>query len=128
MMRKPFSLSMWQRKINFAVLLLLSVLTTACSIPYKIDIEQGNVITKKDIANLSIGMSKDDVQLAIGDPLLNDTFHKNRWDYVQYYKNGRTSDIQRGLVSLYFTNGLLSKIDAKQITEINTEPVPYGKD
>lgn len=114
-----FRLSIW---------LAAAVSLTACSgIPYRIDIDQGNLISQQSLSQLSIGMSKNEVQYAIGTPLLNDIFHKNRWDYVQYYKNGRTQAVQEGDVSLYFTNGLLSKIDAESMTEIQAEPLPYGK-
>lgn len=108
-------------------LLIASLTLTACSLPYRIDVDQGNIITAKDISRLQIGMSKDDVRLLLGDPLLNDVFHKDRWDYVQYFESGKTREQQKGVVSLQFTNGLLSSVNAKRHTELQREPVDYSR-
>lgn len=108
--------------------LLTAVLTlSGCGLPYRIDVDQGNIITANDIAKLQVGMSKDDVRLVLGDPLLNDVFHKDRWDYVQYYKHGKTQKQQKGVVSLYFTNGLLSSVNNKRMTELDRQPVDYSR-
>jgi len=53
----------------------------ACSI-HQIDIQQGNVITKKMTDKLKIGMDRNQVRYVMGTPLIVDPFHKNRWDYV----------------------------------------------
>lgn len=105
---------------------LISLLTlSACGIPYRIDIDQGNIITADEVSRLQIGMSKEDVRLVIGDPLLNDVFHQDRWDYVQYHQSGKTREKQKGLVSLYFTHGLLTNINSNRHTELKREPVNY---
>ncbi len=102
-------------------------LSVGCGhMPYRIDVDQGNIIAKKDLERISIGMSKAEVQQALGTSLLTDVFHNNRWDYVQYYKNGRTQEVQEGKVSLYFSNGRLSQVRTEEmLDELKTEPVPY---
>ncbi len=105
---------------------VLFTLTGCHLLSYKIDVDQGNVIDKQTLSRLQPGMSKEQVQRAIGSSLLTDMFHSNRWDYVQYYKNGRTQKEQKSKVSLYFTNGLLSHIKAEEMADIETEDVPYG--
>ena len=50
--------------------------------PYRIEIQQGNFISQDMVAQLKPGMSKEQVRLALGTPLLNDIFHADRWDYV----------------------------------------------
>ena len=52
--------------------------------PYKIDIQQGNFISQEMVAQLKPGMSKEQVRLALGTPLLADAFHADRWDYVYW--------------------------------------------
>ncbi|MBS9777380.1 MAG: outer membrane protein assembly factor BamE [Gammaproteobacteria bacterium] len=106
----------------------ISCSTFACTnkFAYRIDIDQGNIIETKAIARLQPGMTKQEVQRTIGSPLLVDIFHSNRWDYIQHYKNGKTGKIQKSKVSLYFTNGLLTKVDADKISDVTTEEVPYG--
>lgn len=48
---------------------------------FKIDIGQGNIVTKEMVDKLKPGMTKRQVQYVMGSPLLVDTFHQNRWDY-----------------------------------------------
>jgi len=55
-----------------------------CSFPgvYKIDIQQGNVVTQDMIDQLRPGMTRRQVRFIMGNPLLTDTFHADRWDYL----------------------------------------------
>lgn len=50
--------------------------------PYRIDIVQGNVVTKEQAAFVRPGMSRAQVRDILGSPLLTDPFHADRWDYV----------------------------------------------
>ncbi len=50
--------------------------------PYRIEVVQGNVVTKEQLALVKPGMSRAQVRDALGSPLLADTFHAERWDYV----------------------------------------------
>ena len=73
-----------------AVVVLASAGLGACSTsgalhaitPYKIDIIQGNFVSKEMVAALKPGMSKDQVGEVLGTPLLVSVFHADRWDYV----------------------------------------------
>lgn len=113
------------KTLCLSLVVLLTV--TGCQwATYRIDVDQGNIIDKKTLSKLQLGMSKEEVQQAIGSSLLTDMFHSDRWDYVQYYKNGRTQDVQEGKVSLFFTNGLLSNIQAEELVELKTEDLPYS--
>lgn len=50
--------------------------------PYRLEIVQGNVITKELAALVKPGMSGAQVRDVLGTPLLTDIFHADRWDYV----------------------------------------------
>jgi outer membrane protein assembly factor BamE len=50
--------------------------------PYKIEIIQGNVLTKEQVALLQKGLSKEQVRGLLGSPLVTSAFHGDRWDYV----------------------------------------------
>ena len=50
--------------------------------PYRIDIQQGNYISQDMVGQLKPGMSKEQVRLTLGTPLLTDIFHADHWDYV----------------------------------------------
>lgn len=55
---------------------------------YKIDVEQGNIITQEIVDQLKPGMSRRQVRFILGTPLVEDTFNEERWDYVYVKRNG----------------------------------------
>lgn len=55
---------------------VLGVLT-----PYRVEVVQGNVLTKEMVARVKPGMPKAQVRDLLGSPLLTDVFHESRWDY-----------------------------------------------
>ncbi|WP_339490309.1 outer membrane protein assembly factor BamE [Pseudomonas sp. EL_65y_Pfl2_R95] len=74
-----------------------------CSFPgvYKIDIQQGNVVTQDMIDQLRPGMTRKQVRFIMGNPLITDTFHANRWDYLYSMQPGGRQRLQER-VSLVF--------------------------
>ena len=50
--------------------------------PYKVEVVQGNVVSKEQVAALQPGMSRQQVRDILGTPLVVDIFHTDRWDYV----------------------------------------------
>lgn len=76
---------------------------------YKIDIQQGNLITQNMVAQLQPGMDKDKVRLIMGTPLLEDTFHADRWDYIYSLQQGGAKREQRR-IALYFEGDKLARI------------------
>lgn len=77
---------------------------------YKIDIQQGNVITQEMIDQLKPGMTKRQVQFVMGTPLIRDTFNQNRWDYVYSLQPGGKTRQQES-VAIYFEDDLLSRFE-----------------
>jgi outer membrane protein assembly factor BamE len=69
--------------------------------PYRIDIQQGNVVTQEMMAKVQPGMTRSQVRFALGTPLVTDVFHPDRWDYVyQYHKAGVLTE-QRRIVAVF---------------------------
>jgi len=87
--------------LTFAGLLALA----GCSFPgvYKIDIQQGNVVTQEMIDQLRPGMTRSQVRFIMGNPLITDTFHTNRWDYLYSLQPGGVQR-QQERVSLVFNS------------------------
>lgn len=50
--------------------------------PYKVEVVQGNFISKEQVEQLKPGMSRQQVRDALGTPLVASVFHADRWDYV----------------------------------------------
>lgn len=78
---------------GLAVAVLAASALTACSsgkwgFPYKAGVQQGNWITKEQVALLQQGMSREQVRFALGSPTLTSVLHADRWDYPYYFKPG----------------------------------------
>jgi outer membrane protein assembly factor BamE len=97
---------------------LLAFTLSGCSSPiksgfpgipgvYKIDVQQGNIVTQDMIDQLRPGMTKQQVQFVMGTPLILDTFAPDRWDYVYSIQPGGKKRKQKS-VSLFFENDQLT--------------------
>ena len=78
--------------------------------PYKVEVVQGNVVTKEQAAAIQPGMSRTQVRDTLGSPLLTDPFHGDRWDYVFTIRRQGTEPQLRRVVVL-FTGETLKSID-----------------
>ncbi len=102
------------------VLILIISLIFAQSLlscAYVPDVQQGNTLDEKQIKQLKVGMTPQQVNFVLGTALLKDPFHKNRWDYVYTLKKGTGKSIRR-LLTLYFKNDRLVKIDKSRLKEV----------
>ena len=81
---------------------------------YRANIAQGNLIKEEDLAQLEIGMTKNQVRFLLGTPMIDDPFHADRWDYVYYLKIGRRDAIAKRWVSVFFEEGVVSEIRKDQ--------------
>jgi outer membrane protein assembly factor BamE len=79
--------------------------------PYKMDIVQGNFVSKGQAAALKPGMSRMQVRDILGTPLLTSVFHADRWDYVFTFKRQGVAPQSRK-VTVFFKGDLLERIDA----------------
>lgn len=106
---------------TFALVTLTLALTAGCSrtgipspadlpIVYKIDVQQGNLVTQDMLAQLEPGMDKTKVKYVMGTPLVTDTFHADRWDYI-YTMQERGGRRTQRRVSLFFTDGKLARVE-----------------
>ena len=100
--------------LRFTVI-LLAVLCASCGTvlptvkPYKLDVQQGNVVTSKMLLQLRPGMSKSQVRFIMGTPLIQDSFHGNRWDYV-YQMREKGKIIEQRRVILDFEGEALKAV------------------
>ncbi|MDR2308014.1 MAG: outer membrane protein assembly factor BamE [Paucimonas sp.] len=95
---------MQNTKLLLTSLTLVGLLALAgCSFPgvYKIDIQQGNVVTQDMIDQLRPGMTRRQVRFIMGNPLIQDTFHTNRWDYLYSLQPGG-GQRQQERMSIFF--------------------------
>jgi outer membrane protein assembly factor BamE len=92
--------------------LSIAVLVSACT-PYRIDIQQGNIVTAEQFAQLKPGMTREQIRFALGTPLLTDVFHDRRWDYFYHYEQGQSRAIEQRRLTVWFgQDNRVERIDA----------------
>lgn len=79
--------------------------------PYKIDVVQGNFVSKEQAAAVQPGMSRTQVRDILGTPLLASIFHTDRWDYVFTFKRQGVAP-QARKVTVFFKADVLERIEA----------------
>jgi outer membrane protein assembly factor BamE len=50
--------------------------------PYRIEVVQGNFVSKEQVEQLRPGLTRQQVRELLGTPLVTSLFHAERWDYV----------------------------------------------
>jgi outer membrane protein assembly factor BamE len=122
--------------------LVVAIISGCSSVPriineYKIDVQQGNVLTQEMVSQLRPGLSKDQVRFVLGTPVLMDMFHANRWDYVYRLRKGNTSEVEMRKFSVFFdANEKLVRVsgdvaaaqaaDASVVPEKRTREIDLG--
>ena len=88
------------------------VVTSGCV--YRATIAQGNFIEEKDLAQLEVGMTRSQVRFLLGTPMIDDPFHRDRWDYVYYVKVGRAGTVGQRWVTVVFDDDIVAEIRKDQ--------------
>lgn len=78
--------------------------------PYKVEIVQGNVISREQVEQLKPGMSRQQVRDLLGTPLVASLFHNDRWDYVFTLKRQGAEPQQRRL-TVFFKGEALERFE-----------------
>jgi outer membrane protein assembly factor BamE (lipoprotein component of BamABCDE complex) len=77
--------------------------------PYRIDIQQGNLITEEMVNDIKIGMSKEQIKHVLGTSVLTESFNQDKWIYA--YSNATKGKLQKEQVLvLSFKNDRLNDI------------------
>ena len=97
-------------KILFLILVQMAmIIVSGCQLlpdnaqlkSYRVLVQQGNVIDESKVDSLKINMTKEQVIFLMGEPVVNNIFDKERWDYV-YYKKRDPEETQLNIVSIFF--------------------------
>jgi outer membrane protein assembly factor BamE len=90
--------------------------------PYRMEIQQGNFLTQEMVSQLKIGMSKDQVRFVLGTPLITDSFHADRWDYVFRRQKSGSKELERHKLAVFFEDGKLARIDTDVMPAASADP------
>ncbi len=77
--------------------------------PYKVEVVQGNVVTREQMAQVRPGLTRSQVRDILGSPLLTDVFHSDRWDYIFTIRR-QGAQPQRRQVTVLFDGDVLKSV------------------
>ena len=106
------------------ILISFSLLLGACSIlpdVYTVPRYQGNIVEQKTINQLVPGLTRDQVTFIMGTPLIQDSFHPDRWDYV-YTTQIPQKESTEERITLFFIGDFLTNIEG----DFKAKPIPEG--
>ena len=84
---------------------IVSVIT-----PYKIEVVQGNFVSREQVDALQKGMSRDQVRNVLGTPLVTSIFHGDRWDYV-FTLRRQGVESQRRHLAVFFKDDVMDHVE-----------------
>jgi len=94
------------------VFLSLCTVLIGCSNPiwiYKVDVQQGNLISERDTVKLKKGMTMAEVRQIMGEPVAVDTFNTQRWNYI-YTLQLNGGKIKKRSLTIIFKNDRVWRI------------------
>jgi outer membrane protein assembly factor BamE len=89
--------------------------------PYRIEIQQGNFVSQEMVSQLKLGMSKDQVRFVLGTPLITDSFHADRWDYVFRRQRINSKELEHRKIAVFFEDGKLKRIEGDVTPSASTD-------
>ncbi len=95
------------RLLKAALYLIIgaSLLTlNGCVRSYRVEIQQGNVISAEQIEKITPGTSRNEVRFILGTPLIEDPFHAERWDYFYSLNPAKGELVTKYRLSVWFEN------------------------
>jgi len=94
--------------------LVLTLLIAGCAFPgvYKINVQQGNILTEEELTSLSEGMSRGQVRSILGTPLMVNPVDPTR-DYYIFTFQRSGGEIREQRVVMYYENDRFSHYEAE---------------
>lgn len=130
-----------QRKLMTAVMLATVVTTTLATSgcknlfrAYRIDIVQGQTVTKEQADQIKAGMTPAQVRYALGTPLITDTLNPSRWDYTYrfipgtYAKESKLSPVPHRRFSVFFAAGVVERTELDGDLPVKNTSLPGSQD
>ncbi len=93
-----------------ALILIAALFTVVSGCVFRANISQGNLIEQDDIDQIEVGMTRKQIRFLLGTPMIDDPFHKDRWDYIYYLKLGRKDAVAKRWLSVMFADDTVSEI------------------
>lgn len=98
--------------------LILTLFIAGCAFPgvYKINVQQGNIVTDEELTSLTEGMPKTQVRALLGTPLMQNPVDPSR-DYYVYTFQKAGGEIKEQRLIVYYDNDQFSHYEAQLLDE-----------
>ena len=113
------------KTMRYVSLLAAIMLLSGCLTVYKLEIQQGNIMTQEMIDKLKPGLTRSQVRYVLGTPLVTDPFHPDRWDYYYYLRRSNEPTGESRHLTVIFKNDLLVTVQGD--TRIKTDKPPAAE-
>ncbi len=100
-------------QLGFAAAIALG-LSACVNIPYEAPIQQGNLVEANRAALIKQGMTKAQIANIAGTPIVQDVFHKDRWDYI-YRLDEHYQPMQQERITIWFANDVATKVERTKL-------------
>ena len=97
------------RTLSKASLAALCLVIAGCFSSYRVEIQQGNVISAEQIEKLIPGTPRDEVRFILGTPLIEDPFHAQRWDYFYSLDPAKGEKVTQYRLSIWFEDEKIAR-------------------
>lgn len=105
---RDYTLKMKMRSISIQIISILTLLLgfaslSGCIFPgvYKLNVQQGNIVTQDMLDKLKPGMTERQVIYVMGNPVLKTPYQNERWDYI-YTLEVRDETTKEYRISVFF--------------------------
>ena len=101
--------------------LILTLFLTGCVFPgvYKINVQQGKIVTEEDLAQLAEGMPRSQVHAVLGTPLMLNPVDLSREYYVYTFQRAG-GDIKEQRIIVYYDGDRYTSYEAQLLEETPT--------
>lgn len=113
-------------KMKYIMLLSSALIVVGCSklSMHRVDVVQGNYIEQTRINNLKPGMTKAEVQLLLGTPLVKDVYDPDIWYYVFFHSDSDGGVKRERTVKVHFDqNGRYVLLDGDVAPDVPVEDI-----
>ena len=109
---------------------LINIVTKFLPETYRQDISQGNEIAPEMLLEIKPGLNKSQVRFVLGTPLIQDSFHKDRWDYIYVIRKEGKFIESRHLILTFKKDMLVNLtgdlIDRNEAIKVKEAEKPFG--
>ena len=103
------------QRLFFAITLTsLAITLSGCIKPYQPPVQQGNILTAKNVNSIHTGMTSQEVSKILGKPILTNLYRNNLSTYVYTYQAKNSNQLSKQQLIISFKNNRVTNLQNTQ--------------